>query len=258
MTQVAQPYPPCRNCEAVRHGPVCHVCGQQETPLRWNTRILLRQFAEQLTNIEKGFLATALKLLVAPGELIHGYWNGRTVNYYHPFRFVLIWVALNFLVNFGLGIDDLLQDALQPAFIEDEFSESQIGSMDQRFDSWLNIVVLLLIPVNSLFTRLLFRRREKNYAEHLIMNSYMIGEMAAVSTFTQIIFYLVPGLFPMYLLFNFLVGLTYNTWVFFRVFKEKLITVFLKALVFGVAGALIFLGFVSLAGILAMLMTTGF
>ncbi len=59
----------CKNCKQELHGPVCHQCGQQRMASRWTLPILAKQLANQLTNIEKGFLISSFLI-----DLLYNVW----------------------------------------------------------------------------------------------------------------------------------------------------------------------------------------
>ena len=219
---------------------------------RWTTQSLIGQFIQQLTNIERGFLYTAKVLFSDPAKIVKGYWQKKTINYYNPFRYLLIWLAINLLISFWLGIDDLLQAQLQPQFVEEDFSADQIAQADMQFDSWLNVLVLLLLPCIALATKLLFAKSQTNYAEHLIMNAFVLGQQSLITSFTHFAFALIPALFAIYIPFNFLVGIVYNSYVFKRVFDDPLWLTVLKAVAVGVIGTFIFAGFVGAASAIAL------
>ena len=247
----------CKNCNTQLLGPICHQCGQKAIQKRWSLPILSKQFVAQVTNIERGFLYTTKMLFKAPGKLISDYWNGRTVNYYNPFRYALILVTLTLLINLWLGIDDLLQASMEPRVVQDSFSLEQIQTADKQFNSWLNILVLLLIPFYALMTHLLFKKHGQNFAEHLIMNFFIAGQQSLISCFTQFIFYFFPSLIAGFMVFNWLVGLVYNSYVYRQTFKEAWSKTILKAFVVGVLGILVFFGLIIFASTLALLVTGG-
>ena len=220
----------CKNCGASLYGPVCHQCGQKAIDNRWTISILFGQFVNQLTNIERGFFFTIKALFAFPGRVIKDYWDGKTIIYYNPFRYVLILTALNLLVNFWLGIDDMLQSHLEPELFDHDFEESTMVAADRRFDNWMNFLVLLLIPISSLVTMAVFKRHQQNYAEHLILNAFILGQQGLMSSVTQPIFYFFPGLFAGYFLFYFLIGLIYDCYVFKQTFDEPLWLIILKSI----------------------------
>ncbi len=236
-------------------GPICHQCGQRFSEQRWTTPKMTKQFFQQLTNLEKGFLYTAKLLFIAPDILIIKYWNRITIEYYNPFRYLLIWLAVNLLVSFWLGIDDLLQESLQPAIVSDSIDPSKIAAADQKFDTWLNAMVLLLLPLFAFVTRWLFKSSKKNYAEHLIMNAYMMGQQSLITSFTHFIFFFIPALFPLYILFNFLVGLCYNTYVLKKIFNNNLWLTIAKATLLGFIGIAVGALLIAIASSIALLIS---
>ena len=154
----------CANCNTSLRGIFCHQCGQKRRNERWSIGVLIEQFISQITNVERGILRTIKSLFTEPGKLITDYWNGKTINYYNPFRYVLIWVAINVLVSFWIGLDDLIQQSIQTQIIPEE----EVGNMknaDRKFDSWLNFLVLLMLPIFSFFTQKFFPKKKKNYAD---------------------------------------------------------------------------------------------
>lgn len=247
--------PKCKNCETELAGLICHQCGQRHLEERWSTSNMIKQFFQQVTNLEKGFLNTVKNLFSAPDKIIIDYWERITIDYYNPFRYVLIWLAINLIISFWLGIDDLLQESLQPSIVSDSFDPSKIAAADQKFDTWLNAIVLLLLPLFGLITRWLFKKSKKNYAEHLIMNAYMMGQQSLITSFTHFIFFFIPALFPIYLVFNFLVGLIYNTYVLKKVFREKLWLTIAKAILLGVIGLVAGIILITIASSLALLLS---
>jgi hypothetical protein len=242
----------CVNCSTSLKGPICHICGQKQVNKRWSVRILWTQFINQLTNIEKGFFYTIKSLFVDPSKIIVDYWKGSTISYYNPFRFLIILTAINLLLSYWLGINDMLQEYVEPGIVDNDFTKDEINTASQKFDSWLNFLVLLLVPVNALFTRLFFRKSNNNYAEHLIMNSFIFGQTAFISSFTQFIFFAIPSLFVIFLPFNFMVGWVYNSYVYKHTFNEKITTTVLKALIIGILGVTVFFGLVILFSAVAL------
>ena len=242
----------CVNCKTELVGPVCHSCGLPHRSERWSTPGLIQQFIAQLTNIESGFLYTGKTLFTKPASLIHNYWKGNTVRYYNPFRYVLIWTAINLLINFSLGIDDLLQESLQPLMVEEQFSEEHIQQADQKFDTWLNGLVILMIPIFAFLTSWLFAKSKKNYAEHLILNAYMVGQQSLITSFTHFIYYLIPILFKIFMPFTFVIGLVYNTYVFSKVFQQKWWVALFKAFILGLIGVMVFFGLITIASAIAL------
>lgn len=245
----------CANCSTHLNGPVCHNCGQKHIRSRWTLSLLVEQFFSQLTNIESGFIYTLQSLLGKPGELINDYWRGRTKIYYNPFRFLIILLGFNLLVGFLMGIDDLMQATFQPEELEAQMGSSNVSEADMKFDSWLNVLVLLLLPVNALSSRWLFGKAGKNYGEHLIVNAYCMGQQAFLSSIFMVIAYVFPVLFLAFLPTNFILGFVYNGYVFSQTFGEGKLKTYAKALVQGIIGILVFLALVVIFSFIALFFT---
>ncbi len=245
MEDSGSPTMECINCREILQGPVCHNCGQKVIDKRWTVKGLTTQFLQQLTNIEKGFTHTAVMLFKAPGKLITEYWRGKTLPYYNPFRYTLILVAINILTSIGLGIAEMIQRDFSSFENDSEFSSQQMLIAEQDLWNWLNLLVLLIIPAVALMTFLLFRSKKKNYAEHLIMNTYIYGQQSLITIVTNLIFVVFPSLFSGYMVFNFLIGLAYNSYIYMRTFKEAWWLVLIKALVVGVVGLIVLMGLIT-------------
>lgn len=246
----------CKNCGSILQGSICHKCGQRVIDSRWTIGILWNQFIAQLTNIEKGFLYTIKGLIIFPGIVINDYWGGRTVKYYNPFRYVIILIAINLFLSYQLGINDIIRDSMQGGIMDaGDFSEEDIMQADRQFNNWLNVLVLLLIPFNALLTWILFRKHKKNYAEHTIMNTYIIGQQSAIGTIVQFVFIIFPAMFTFLFPINFIIGWVYNSWVYKKTFDEDSWIVILKAFIIGVVGLIVFFILVFIFSTLALALT---
>jgi hypothetical protein len=226
----------CRHCAAVLKGPICHQCGQHHRTERWTTSLVAKLILQHLTNIERGFLGTTLALFKSPGRVIKDYWRGSTVSYYDPCRYLLLWVGLSLILNFLLGIDDILQEHLEPESVEASFGADRVEAADQVFDRLLNALTLILVPVNAFMGKLLFRGSDRNYAEFLILSAYCLAQQALLGCLPQGVLFVFPQLATAYLVVSFLMGVAYNTYVFRQVFAEAWWRVTLKALVISSIG----------------------
>lgn len=245
----------CANCGTHLHGPVCHNCGQKHIRSRWTLGVLIEQFFSQLSNIESGFIYTLHALISKPGELIQDYWRGKTKIYYNPFRFMIILVGFNLLLGFLIGVDDLMQATFQPEELEAQMGTENVIEADMKFDSWLNVLVLLLLPVHALSSRWLFGRHGKNYGEHLIANAYCMGQQAFLSSAFMLVAYVFPVLFIAFLPVNFVLGFVYNGYVFSQTFGEGKFSSFSKTFLQGILGLSVFFALLLIFSFLALFFT---
>lgn len=246
----------CKNCGTPLAGSICYECGQKVIKERWSVSDFCIQFIAQITNIEKGFTYTIISMFKNPGKVLTDYWTGCTIPYYNPLRFALILIAINLLVSFTLGINEMLAASMSDMNAVENIDPGHYEEASDTFNQWLNVLVLLLIPIRGLITWVLFRKKGHNYAEHLIMNSFIMGQQAFFSSITQFLFYFIPGIFVIYMPFNFLIGVMYDSWVFKSTFRDHIIIIILKAILVGIIGILVFLFLIKMME-QAVLMITG-
>ncbi len=242
----------CKTCEASVAGMYCSQCGQKVILHRITVRHLLSDFFKQITNLDRGLWHTAVVLFRNPGKVVRDYACGRTVEYATPFRYVLIWVTLSFLLYFSLWKPEA-QVAEMQAMMGAEMPTYQ-GFMEQWnkiVQDYSQLLALLLVPTNALCSWLLFRKKGLNYAEHLVGNAYFYGQVMVVSVLITPVLAFVARDFTVAFLSS--LGITFIYYVFaFRslfslrwfhtLFHSTLVVVFgylLYTLVIGLAGGIV-------------------
>lgn len=141
----------CANCGGSVAGPYCSQCGHREFAGRHTLRRMVLVPLGQLLNLYRGFLYSALRLTVAPGNAVRDYLAGRVALYTHPF----IYLTISFT---AFALMARWTDAIRPA----------------PDPSWTWAFPVLFIAAVS---RLLFWRVKLNYAEHLILGFYLFGQI---------------------------------------------------------------------------------
>lgn len=233
----------CQTCSKPLQGQYCHHCGQKYYSSRWSVQKIAQHIVHIITDVEKGFWHTIHILVVNPGKVMNDYWRGSTIPYYPPFRYALIWLAISLLINFSFGLDEMLREQMDPILAQQGLvlPEAQAEQRaNAQFNQFLNILVFLLIPFSSFLTYLFFRKKEKNYAEHLIMNTYILGQQSVFSSLTQFLFIAVPSLIIYFHPINlFVVGIGYNTYVYRSTFKVSLGNALWKASIVAILSLLL-------------------
>lgn len=172
----------CKNCGTALSGRFCAECGQKVIDDRLTLRPIFIDLFAIITNVEKGFWHTALRLFQAPGDTIRAYLSGKTVRYYHPLRYLVIWVTFSVALNLSLGLYDRQQQDMKSIINTPttEKSEAVQQQIQNEVKKYLNIIPLAMVPFLSLMSYLFFIRRGWNYAEHLVLNAYTQGQMAMI------------------------------------------------------------------------------
>lgn len=191
-------------------------------------------------NFEKGLSFTIKNLLLSPGKTLSNYlFTVERLKHIKPMNFLLLMVTIaTFLtlqllkssnpdlanvteiedvlggtkVNLGSGVPQKLNDAIE--------------IFNKLVTRYYHIFQLLKIPFFALATFWIFRKKQYNYAEHLIINSYIIG----MTTFLFIMVF--PVAFVQMNAFAILLTTTiiYMFVAYISVFEEKNWRGFLKAI----------------------------
>jgi len=171
----------CKNCTTEYEGKYCPQCGQRAKVKRITTKAVFEEMRDRLIHIDSGFLFTFLQLARRPGAMIREFIEGRRAPYTKPIKFLIWATALNFLVFHLVGLDKDIMEAMTQ-------QQGQASAGAKAFQAKFNqyifdhpaIMTFLLIPNIALFSSLFFRKSGFNYAEHFVLNAYLMG---AVSLF---------------------------------------------------------------------------
>jgi hypothetical protein len=170
----------CKNCSTEYEGKHCPQCGQRAKVKRITTKAVFEEVRDRMIHIDSGFFFTFLQLLRRPGPAIREYLEGRRVLYTKPIKF-LIWAsALNFLIMHLVGLD---QDIIN-AIAEQQDTGQSVGAkaFQDKFSQYIfkhpAIIIFLIIPNIALFSWLYFRKQGYNYAEHFVLNAYLMGQVS--------------------------------------------------------------------------------
>jgi hypothetical protein len=173
----------CKNCEATLAGPFCGQCGQAVISERITVRNLFAYVFAAITNVERGLWFTLNALLRRPAKVIQEYVNGRTRPYYHPLRLAFLVGTVSVILMFALVDFEATQAAFSDV-INPNVSESQRQMQEefnQKIKPFFNFLPLLMLPFYAVFSRRFFRKKQLNYAEHMVMHAYMYSIVTAIS-----------------------------------------------------------------------------
>lgn len=191
----------CQNCGVRLVGPWCHTCGQKTMP---DFRLWLVMLSDSMSDyfaLDGKLARTFVSLLIRPGELSNAYLKGRRVHYINPIR---IYIVLSLLYFLGLSIQNTFveqevgkQEPEEQAWLSEVrlpvLSESQNASvleyvvqqiseatenpnelMAQVYDI-SPLLIVLLLPLNAMFGKVLFWTARRYFVEHLIVSLHALS-----------------------------------------------------------------------------------
>lgn len=123
----------CPNCGAIRTGPFCAQCGQQDRTRIGPLRELAADVVDELFSVDTRLLRTLKHLVTRPGALTADYIHGRRAAYYRPFRlFVLSGLLLLLMTSLGRTLTDSNGGAMLKPMVQIPYSEAKIEETRER------------------------------------------------------------------------------------------------------------------------------
>lgn len=229
MTDLPASTQACKNCQTEYNGIFCPSCGQKMIDERFTIREGISNVFGIILNFDRGLWPTLYGLIKNPGIVLREYLNGITIKYYHPFRFLFLWLTLSVLLMAVTGINDYLQG---------EFSEQISGhpipdilkDMLTVFNSYSHLLIASSMPLLALASWLFFRKQGYNYAEHLIVVSYAYGITVFLSIAFIPIYFLDKASYAWLSSINLLIGIGFFTYVYLSFFQGNRVLIFFKSL----------------------------
>lgn len=216
--------PCCKNCGSVVNGNYCSHCGQSSHTGRLNFHYIWHELQHSVLHVDKGIFYTIKQMVVRPGYAIKDYLNGKRINHFKPFSFIIILGTIySFLVHFF--------NLYPEAHIFEDINNG-VESQSKIVFEWLyahySLIMLVMLPVSALSSYLTFRKSGYNYVEHVIIYSYITGMQILLMMVVYPLYYFTTSSAVYFI--TFMVSYSYNVWVLSQLFKNTSWTkVILKA-----------------------------
>ncbi|GAB4490614.1 MAG: hypothetical protein OHK0019_09730 [Saprospiraceae bacterium] len=222
----------CKNCTNEFEGKFCPQCGQKAKTKRITTKQVFSEVRQRIFHYEQGFWYTSKQLLTRPGHSIREYLEGKRVKHIKPVKFMFWTSAISFLLFHLIGLDKEMAQKIA----EQQGTSSPIGQqlsqkIFQTFSDHPAIMMFLMIPMIAFWSWLLFRRRGYNFAEHFVLNTFLMGDLSLASIATLPISKLLSSISTgtlLMTLFSLGIWVVYFSWAYAQFFQQRKIGVWLK------------------------------
>jgi len=242
----------CKNCKNKFNGLYCNNCGQKVIQER-NT---LKHFFELITDsfdIERGLLYTTKILFTNPGKIINEYLDGRTKDYYNPLKYLLLLAGLSAIIMIGTDIFDANVGNTNEFFGLDNQKTKFQSQVNAYIKSFLNIIPFLTLPFYSLISKWIFKKFKLNYAEHLIMNCYLFGQITLITLLLLFVIYLSPSLIVFFQVIGIVIFVVYFSYSLKSIFKISIVRSFFASIGIYSLGMLLFFIFIVVTMFIVMI-----
>lgn len=162
----------CLNCGSVAEGSYCPQCGQKTNVQRYTLKHILHDFLHSFTHVDRGILFLMKELTLKPGTVAREYIEGKRKKYFNPMQYLLIGITvITFLsINLHLGTSLIGNLNVTGGKVE-SFKENFIPF----FYKYYNIFQFITVPITALYSWIFFRKTKYNFAENLILNTFLIA-----------------------------------------------------------------------------------
>ena len=213
----------CKNCNNNFEGNFCNNCGQKSDVQKVNFNYFINEISNSFFQVDRGIFYTIKELSIRPGKSIRDYLKGKRKPHYKPLAFALVTTTIYVVLSHFIDEKTFLGEALTGAF--DGIIE-KVNSPDiQNAFNWLfnNItyVLLLLIPVFSFSSYLIFKKSNYNYFEHLILNLYIAGMQSIIYIFFSLFAFLLKIEKDTAEILPLIFSILYLFWTYNKFFDKK-------------------------------------
>jgi Protein of unknown function (DUF3667) len=179
----------CKNCSTAlaKEYEFCPRCGETAHPHRLNLKHVFHEFIHAFVHADKGIFLLVKELAYYPGKAALAYTDGVRKKYFNPVSFLLITGGLAFFLRHKLAV------------IVPEGSKKMTLYTTEFVHQYTTPIIILTVPLLSVYSWLFFKKSGKNYAENIVMNMYMMGEYHLFA----IIIFILPAFFFPHLFFVF-------------------------------------------------------
>jgi len=128
-------------------------------------------------NLEKGILYTAKELTIRPGKTIRNYIEGKRVRYSNPVKYLLLISAIAAFINLYVPYEDILNIKVEGTTDEAKAVETTITQLfGLVYRQYFTVIMVASIPIISFLTWIFFFKHKVNFAENMVLNTYLSAQ----------------------------------------------------------------------------------
>jgi len=214
----------CQNCNTALQGKYCSNCGQSSETHKIDGHYLWHDVQHGLLHFDKGILFTTKELFTRPGNSIREFLEGKRAKHFQPISLVLVLAGIYGLLFHFFKIN------MFENYVVASGSGERVGHINEaieKMSEWIgqhySILALLQIPIFTIGTYLCFRKSGYSFVEHLILNTFLIGQRLILHIITFPLYYIsngTPMLTSVDRIIN-LIGYALAIWTLIQLFKNQ-------------------------------------
>ena len=167
----------CKNCNHTFTKQYCNGCGQKNASRITNAH-LIHEVMHAVLHADMGIFPFIKRLVLSPGILAKEYIDGKR-KIFNPIQFLVLSVGfvilLMTLTHFYESIEMLQEKTLTDTSPNMKAMQEKLKGFQSFIQKNGNIIILILMPIFAFFGKLLFKKHDNNYAEHLMISVFAVS-----------------------------------------------------------------------------------
>jgi Protein of unknown function (DUF3667) len=159
----------CLNCDNSFEGSFCNLCGQKASTHRFTMGEWLHEIPHSVLHVDSGFFLTVKTLILHHGNAIREYLQGKRKLLFSPFLYVLVWCGVYVVISHFFENPNETVKQFELKNLPETFEY-----INERY--YKIIIILMIIPM-TIASYLTYIRSGYNFAENLVLNAYLIGQL---------------------------------------------------------------------------------
>ena len=171
----------CPHCNHPASGTYCSNCGEKLTVEDLSISLVLAGFFKSIFNFDKGILFVLKSMLLDPKTFCVSYLNGKRRKGLNPITFLFVSITIILILDYLFNFSD-------PAVtVELNVEEGDKMAVLKKFvkDNIKYILLFMVLPL-AYSAKLIFKKY--NYAEHIVISSYILGFTLLISPLFVLLF----------------------------------------------------------------------
>ena len=219
----------CPNCQTELQGKYCHQCGQKQHG-RITLGFIFNEFFKHVFDLESPFINTVKGLTIRPGTTCLEYVNGIRKSITSPIQYLIITITVHFIIYYTLDLNYLEMSGMNPQEINGISSatvKSDFDNIGEFIANNIKVLMLMYIPIYAFFTSIFFKRKAYNYAENLILATYLQAHSYVYQIPLLMLLLIDNSLMLVLVVVDFL----YFTWGVIQFFRSNLFVGIIKCII---------------------------
>jgi hypothetical protein len=192
------------NCKSCNHSIdddalFCLHCGAKVVNGRLSLKGTWHEFIGPFFSWENNFWRTFKDLFTNPKKVLEAYVGGARKKYFQPFSYLILFatIAIFFYKIFPMEVITDFSEGFSSGFNSgsklnpgnkpikpNPIDNKAIGDFIMNY---YNFVMILMLPFSAMISFILFKKRNHNFAEHLVFNSYLSANLGYLGLIIQLI-----------------------------------------------------------------------